>query len=239
MTHYWKNQGFVTASSYRTHEINNRQVCLKCYIPIWEDCYVLTSAGIIRNERKKGDTPTKTAVKRRYLTHSHAALRFQDLPLEVRVNFCKLRSEWWGSTEVAPRWRAPPTDSPPARPAQKAATPVPAPGSPPAAPILSTGCGTVALLPSLSFTPFTIRSLMSVNVDIKPGQIVASGRRQNCCTYCLLCLQINHCNRLETCLVITNLLMGLFDKAPWPWAPPWRTRSDAHRSEHGLVFTSA
>jgi len=29
---------------------------------------------------------------------------------------------------------------------------------------------------------------------------------------------------------MTNLLMGLFDKALWPWAPPWRTWSDVHWS---------
>lgn len=51
---------------------------------------------------------------------------------------------------------------------------------------------------------------MSVNVDFKAEQTVASEWKAELLHLLrLLCLQINHCNRLEMCLVMTNLLKGL------------------------------
>lgn len=111
------------------------------------------------------------------------------------------------------------------------------PGSPPAAPILSTGCGNVVFLLSTGFTLLTIRLLMSVNVDFKAEQTVASEWKAELLHLLrLLCLQINHCNRLETCLVMTNLLKGLvFHNCQHS---PWGTWAGVHQVNRGLVFTS-
>lgn len=86
----------------------------------------------------------------------------------------------------------------------------------------------------LRLTLFTLRFLMSVNTGIKPEQIAAWEQTELLHLICLLCLQVNHGNRSETCLLMTNLLMALFDRAPWPWAPPWRTRCDVHSVNRGL-----
>lgn len=101
---------------------------------------------------------------------------------------------------------------------------LPEPGSPP--------CPLMAFC--LRLTLFTLRFLMSVNTGIKPEQIAAWEQTELLHLICLLCLQVNHGNRSETCLLMTNLLMVLFDRAPWPWAPPWRTRCDVHSVSRGL-----
>lgn len=172
------------------HEISNSQV-RRQWNAVSQSERIATSQLSQASSERRGRKETCSWKAQWRGETSHAALnalqpRFQDLPLEVAVKLRKLRSECWRSTEVAPCWRASLTDWLPAHrafPAQKAAMPVPGPRSPPAAPILSTACRNVAFLLSWSFTLFTVRSLTSVNVDVKPEQIVASERRQNGCTY--------------------------------------------------------
>lgn len=148
MTHYWKIKACYSIKLYfRTDKINNSQV-RRCWNTISQSKRIATSQLSSGTRGRKDTCPWKAQWRG---DTSHAALnppqlRFQDLPLEFTVKLCKLQLERWGSAEVAPCWKASPTDqlrAHPAFPVQEAASPVPVPGSPPAAPVLSTDQGTV------------------------------------------------------------------------------------------------
>lgn len=125
-----------------------------------------------QNMKKTGDMPMKSTAEKRHLTSS-----------DFRIHPWKSESNYVNdglSADKVLKWHQ--AEEHPHRPTPSAESGCASPGiHVPSRSSAPTDCETGAFLLSLSFTLFTIRSLMNVNADMKPEQIPASERRQNCC----------------------------------------------------------